>query len=69
VSLRLLVQCDGTPADRPGMALERCRAFLPLTYSTGVRARLIANHDGWSHDGDRDLCPTCTRAITAAATS
>ena len=29
MSAGITLRCDGTPADRPGMALERCRAWLP----------------------------------------
>lgn len=60
MTVRLLVQCDGTPDDRPGMALERCRAFLPLhdPQANAAEYRPL----GWSRTPDgRHLCPACTR--------
>jgi hypothetical protein len=71
VTVRLLVQCDGTRADRPGMSLERCRAMYPTradVWSPNHRRdtfREAAAH-GWnvtSEDG-RDLCPACARGAS-----
>jgi hypothetical protein len=68
VTALVIVHCDGTPADRPGMALSRCRAFLPLRGTTHMHSDAVAA--GWTPATDggptRDLCPGCTRA---AATS
>ena len=70
MTLRLLVTCDGTPADRPGMALERCRAYLPVEPRYLPTSQTIdpdspidvAHGAGWSQTpGGRDLCPACTR--------
>lgn len=57
----LIVRCDGTPADRPGMALERCRAFLPLPLVGPVRLAELANAAGYRVLRDRHLCPACAR--------
>jgi hypothetical protein len=69
VTLRVLVSCNGTREDRPSMALESCRAYLPIAPkylpTSGTidpdhpitRASLV----GWTQDGSRDLCPACTR--------
>ena len=71
MTARLLLQCDGTPADRPTMTLERCRAFLPARADVIgpegvplVEARREAAAAGWSRDDDRDLCPACARGGT-----
>jgi hypothetical protein len=61
VSVQLLVRCDGTPDDRPGMALERCRAFLPVDRASHEGARNEATAQGWRCSLDRDLCPACAR--------
>jgi hypothetical protein len=68
VTVRVLVQCDGTPADRPGMALERCRAFLPTSVDTWAPdhrrdAFREAGEHGWNvtREDGRDLCPACAR--------
>src|SRR5688572_15301063 len=74
VTARLLITCDGTPADRPGMALETCRAFRPTAASTIDAARAEAITAGWSTRWDpatwpapseqQDLCPACSRHTT-----
>jgi hypothetical protein len=65
----IVIRCDGTPADRPGMSLERCRAFLPTRAWTPLDARaLYGQPAGWTsrlvgHDHLRrreDLCPACS---------
>lgn len=64
MTVRLLVCCDGTPDDRPGMALETCRAYLPTSSSFTGGARAKAIDAGWHCDlFGRDLCPACIRAI------
>jgi hypothetical protein len=66
VSVRLLVVCDGTPADRPSMALETCRAYLPTGATALLGARVAALDAGWLCDlTGRDLCPSCARAVTS----
>ena len=66
MTARLLIACDGTPADRPGMALERCRAYLPTGATALLGARMAAVDAGWTPLPDgRDLCPSCTRAATS----
>jgi hypothetical protein len=65
VTARLLICCDGTPADRPGMTLERCRAFIPSRSPSRFGARRQAFEAGWSWAEGRDLCPACTRAVTS----
>lgn len=74
MTVRLLVQCDGTPDDRPGMTLETCRAFLPVApLYLPVSQTIDPDHSinfayqaGWSQTpAGRDLCPACTRAATA----
>jgi hypothetical protein len=69
VTVALLVRCDGTRADRPSMALERCRAFLPTSvdvWSPNHRRDAFreAGAHGWNvtRDDGRDLCPSCDRA-------
>jgi len=77
VTLRLLVQCDGTRDDRPTMALETCRAFLPVAPRYLPMSQTIdpdspidvAHEAGWSQVGGRDLCPSCTRAGNRCAHS
>jgi hypothetical protein len=78
MTLRLLVQCDGTPADRPGMALESCRGFLPVVPRYLPTSQTIdpdspideAAAVGWtSTAAGRDLCPSCSRAVALAAAS
>ncbi len=69
MSFRILVCCDGTRADRPGMALETCRAFLSLDAAAPDTALTAAiNTAGWrvrEEDGAH-LCPACCRAILSA---
>jgi hypothetical protein len=71
VSAVVLIRCDGTPADRPTMTLERCRAYLPTRADPvgpeGVpvaAARDEASRVGYAHDPatGRDLCPACARS-------
>jgi hypothetical protein len=65
---RILVCCDGTPADRPLMALESCRAFLSLRLADADAMTAEVNAAGWrvrEEDGAH-LCPACLRAILAA---
>lgn len=72
----VIVQCDGTPADRPGMALERCRAFLPTPALSPDEARHVYGRPaGWTSRWDpatwpapsklQDLCPACARTPEA----
>lgn len=64
MTFRLLIACDGTPADREGMALESCRAFLPVGDPSRDDADDLvarANRAGYRVDGDRHLCPDCAR--------
>jgi hypothetical protein len=73
VTFRLLIACDGTPADRDGMALARCRAFLPVgNPATDTPDELVAaaNRAGYrvTRDG-RHLCPDCTRGATTTTTT
>jgi hypothetical protein len=73
VTVRLIVHCDGTPADRPGMALARCRAYLPTRGATIDTARAEAVAAGWLTRWDpatwpafsvqQDLCPSCARHV------
>lgn len=69
VSWRILIRCDGTPAERPLMALETCRAFLSLPADRpDTELALALNSAGWrvrEEDG-KHLCPACTRAILSA---
>jgi hypothetical protein len=67
VTYRILICCDGTPVDRPGMALERCRAFLPVTPAEPAEMATAVNRAGWrARDTDgTHLCPACVRAILA----
>lgn len=67
MTVRLLVGCDGTPADRPGMALGSCRAYLPTRATALLGARIAAAGAGWSHVDGRDLCPSCTTARNRCA--
>lgn len=61
MTARLIVACDGTT--RPGLALGRCRAFLPLPMIGDLDAtRGAAVAAGWALNEDSDLCPACTRA-------
>jgi hypothetical protein len=60
MTVRTLVACDGNHNDRPGMALEVCRGFLPVTGEQPPDD--YADRHGWTRDGDRDLCPSCARA-------
>ena len=65
MTVRVIVSCDGDHGDRPDMALESCRGFLPVgnvTDGTVAVARASAQMRGYTRDGDRDLCPACTRA-------
>ncbi len=74
MTVALIVQCNGTPADRPGMALESCRAFLPTRATTIDEARAEALGKNWGMRWDpdmwpapsvlQDLCPSCVRALT-----
>lgn len=77
--IRLIITCQGTPAERPTMTLERCRSFLPVVPQWTPLTQLIdpdaAINDayllGWSRTpGGRDLCPDCTtsqRTLAALA--
>lgn len=68
MTARLLIACDGTPADRPGMALETCRGFWPSRAAYMLGARIDAAAAGWTQPRpDRDLCPSCTRASNRCA--
>jgi hypothetical protein len=65
MSFRVLVCCDGTPEERPTMALETCRAFLSLAPAPEPDLALAINSAGWKvreRDGAH-LCPTCTRSV------
>lgn len=67
MSWRVLILCDGTPAERPLMALETCRAFLPLAPAPAPELVAEANAAGWTvrEEDGAHLCPACTRAILA----
>lgn len=69
MTFRILICCDGTPAERPLMALETCRAFLPLPAEPPAEELVLAiNSAGWrvrQEDGAH-LCPACVRAILSA---
>ncbi len=77
MTARLLIACDGTPADRPGMALETCRGFVPTRAATVDAARTEAITAGWLTRWDpgtwpapsrqQDLCPSCRRAANRCA--
>lgn len=74
MTVRLLIACDGTPAERPGMTLERCRAYYPTrvdVWSPDHRRDTFreAGAHGWTVDrvDGRDLCPSCTRALAEQA--
>lgn len=77
MTVALLVRCNGTPADRPGMALERCRAFRPTSATTIDAARAEAIRAGWRTRWDpatwpapsvqQDLCPACAGALAEQA--
>jgi len=62
VTVRLLVQCEGTRADRPTVSLERCRAALPTTETLPAGAQHAARLAGWTQHHGRDLCPACSRS-------
>lgn len=62
MSLVLVVSCDGTPADRPSIVLGQCRASFPTQQSLRRVAVAAAVAKGWSVDGWRHLCPSCTGA-------
>jgi hypothetical protein len=65
VTFRVLVCCDGLPKDRPFMALENCRAFLPLTVRPIPEMVQAVNTAGWKvrEEDGAHLCPACVRAI------
>lgn len=67
MTVRILIACQGTKADRPTVALETCRAFLPTRAGTPALAVLEAKRAGWSYRDGRDLCPSCTAAVGATA--
>lgn len=62
MTARILICCDGTPAERPTIATGRCRAFLPSRAGTPLDALVEAILAGWSRRGPYHLCPGCTRA-------
>lgn len=62
MSLILVVSCDGTPADRPSIPLAQCRASFPTAQSNPRLAVTEAHRHGWSSEGERHLCPSCTGA-------
>jgi hypothetical protein len=66
MTLRMAVACDGTPAERPDMALGRCRAFIPTVDVRGSWALMEARKAGWTlKPTGGDLCPACSRALAA----
>lgn len=74
MTVRLIVQCDGTPAERPTIPLGTCRAFYPTrvdVWSKDHRRDTFreAGDHGWTVDRDdaRDLCPSCTRSAALLA--
>lgn len=65
---RLLVRCEGTPADRDTIALGQCRGFLPVGDPSACTveelvARLNAGGYRVAADG-RHLCPDCARSAS-----
>lgn len=61
----LVVCCNGTPAVRPTIPLGRCRAFLTLRSTDGVRMYEL-RAAGWSRSApNTHLCQDCTRAAAA----
>jgi hypothetical protein len=63
VTLLVVLSCDGTPADRPTMALDRCRAFLPLPFAdphTLAQATVAA---GYRVHAGGSLCRACRRRM------
>jgi hypothetical protein len=65
VTLLVVVSCDGTRADRPTMALGRCRAFLPLPFVDALTLAELTGAAGYRVDGDRVLCPACARSAAS----
>jgi hypothetical protein len=61
MSVAVLLSCDGTPAVRPSIPLERCRAFLTLPINPAEAADK-ANAAGWLKSPAGALCPGCARA-------
>lgn len=64
MTFRVLVTCDGTPTDRPGMTLHRCRAFTTFPAGTAPELTAALNAAGWMirHRDRAHLCPSCVRA-------
>jgi hypothetical protein len=63
VSIVIVLTCDGqTPGGDP------CRGWRPVAPWTAALSavRAAAVDAGWSIDGDRTLCPACTRRTAAA---
>lgn len=67
MTLRVLVTCDGTPADRPSIPLGQCRAFLPLPMLAPAELAAAANAAGYRAIGGRHLCPSCVRSAGRCA--
>lgn len=73
MSVRILIACDGTRAERPTVSLEQCRGSFPTRATTEHAARAEALAAGWSTRWDpatwpapsvqQELCPACTRAV------
>jgi hypothetical protein len=61
VTLLVVLSCDGTPADRPTMALSRCRAFLPLPFADPQTLAQATVAAGYRVHAGRYLCPACGR--------
>lgn len=62
MSIAIVVCCDGTPEDRPSIPLGQCRASFPTAAPLKWMAVGQAQKKGWSLDGERNLCPSCTGA-------
>lgn len=72
MSVRVVIVCDGTKAERPTISLERCRGAFPARALDEWDALVEAKAAGWTwrrvETGPgkvvpRDLCPACSRAV------
>jgi hypothetical protein len=61
MTLLVVLSCDGTPDDRPTMALGRCRAFLPLPFADPQTLAEATVAAGYRVHAGRYLCPACGR--------
>ena len=62
MTLQIVGCCDGTPAERDSIPLERCRAFLPTGHVRSLPALRVLDAAGWGLRDGKLLCPACVRA-------